>query len=86
MKPTTNLRDKNLRMKIKDSVARINWARKVHENIYEIGVFFESGRLEGGSQNWYVEAEIGKGFIPIECSMYITTETKLLRMADLINE
>ncbi len=82
MNPVINLRDKNLRMKIKDSVARINWARKVHENIYEIGVFFESGRLEGGSQNWFVEAKVGEGFIPLECSMYKTSITDMIRAID----
>jgi len=82
MRQVTILRDKNLRMKIKDSIARINWARKVHENVYEIGVFFESGRLEGGSQTWYVSAEVGKGFEPIECSMYKTQITNVLRLAD----
>lgn len=86
MNNVINLRDKNIRMSLKDSVARINWARKIHESVYEIGVFFESGRLEGGSQTWFVEAKVGEGFIPIECSMYKTPQTTVLNLAGLVVE
>ena len=83
MNNVINLRDKDIKMNLKDSIARINWARKIHNDIYEVGVFFESGRMEGGSQNWFVKAEVGKGFIPIECSMYKTPETVVLNLAGL---
>ena len=81
----TPLRNKTLHMKIENNVARINWAEKVTEDIYEVGVFFVRGPLEGGSQTWFVRAVIGEGFIPIECSMYVTPETKILRLQQLAN-
>lgn len=73
-----DLSQHKLFMNIKDRVAKIIWARKVYDDIYEVSFEFEGK----GYQLWFVRVKQEGGFDPICCSMYQSLETMAIRMKE----
>jgi hypothetical protein len=77
---TILLRHLNLRTMLKaglgePSEAKLNWAKKQFDNIYEVGVSY----ADGGSHTWYAEIVDGK-FNFICCAQYESIECMAIRL------
>jgi hypothetical protein len=61
------------------SEANLNWAKKLFDNVYEVGVSYK----DGGSHTWYVEITEGQ-FRFICCAQYESIECLAIRFREQV--
>lgn len=72
--PIILLRNKNKRLLIQEVIARINWAHKLSDNMYECGITWTQpdSTYDGFSSIWVMQLDNEVGMRPVSCAVYNT--------------